>query len=75
LQAIDRQKLERTLILVTHRVAAAARCETIIVLDDGKITEQGTHDALLGNGGLYAKFAEEQEAQRALEVINEELSA
>src|SRR4029077_19818927 len=42
LEAIERQAERRTVVLITHRVAAAARCDAIIVLDEGKIVERGT---------------------------------
>ena len=61
LTAIDRQAAERTLLLITHRIAAAARCDRVIVLDEGRIVEAGTHDELLRGGSLYATFAEEQQ--------------
>ncbi len=70
LDAIERQTKERTVILITHRVAAAARCDRAIVLDHGKIVERGTHDELLRAGGIYAAFAEEQSAESALEDID-----
>lgn len=60
LEAIERQQRARTVILITHRVAAAARCDDIVVLDGGKIVERGTHASLASSGGIYAKFAEEQ---------------
>jgi ATP-binding cassette subfamily B protein len=67
LDAIERQAAHRTVVLVTHRVAAASRCDSIVVLDEGRIVEQGTHDELVKNGGLYAAFAEEQSAKSELE--------
>jgi ATP-binding cassette, subfamily B, multidrug efflux pump len=71
LDAIERQAAKRTVVLVTHRVAAAARCDQVIVLDQGKIIERGTHDELVRAGGLYAAFAEEQSMATELEAIND----
>lgn len=69
LAALDRQMQERTMVLVTHRVAAASLCTRILVLDAGRIVEDGTHDELVQKGGIYALFAEEQRAQRELEAV------
>jgi ATP-binding cassette subfamily B protein len=72
LDAIERQAAARTVILVTHRVAAAARCDHIVVLDGGKIVDQGRHEELVTRPGLYASFAEEQSAATELEAIDVE---
>jgi ATP-binding cassette subfamily B protein len=69
LEALERQAENRTLLLVTHRVAAAAKCDQIVVLDGGRIVARGTHDSLVREGGLYATFAEEQRAARELEEL------
>jgi ATP-binding cassette subfamily B multidrug efflux pump len=71
LGAIERQAERRTVVLVTHRVAAAARCDGIVVLDQGKVIERGTHDELLAVKGLYAAFAEEQKMATELDLIAE----
>jgi ATP-binding cassette subfamily B protein len=71
LDAIDRQAAHRTVILVTHRVAAASRCDSVVVLDEGKVVAKGTHDELLLQGGLYAAFAEEQSAKSELEDLED----
>ena len=70
LAAIERQAAQRTVILITHRVAAARRCDGIIVLDQGRVIERGDHDELVRAGGLYASFAEEQELEEDLAAID-----
>jgi ATP-binding cassette subfamily B protein len=72
LDAVERQAASRTVLLVTHRVAAAARCDRILVLDEGKVLECGTHDELVRAGGLYADFAEEQRMASELEAFDGE---
>ncbi|WP_437734286.1 ABC transporter ATP-binding protein [Sorangium sp. So ce1335] len=66
LAAIERQAARRTVILITHRVAAARRCDAIVVLEQGRVIERGTHDELVRAGGLYASFAEEQQLEEDL---------
>jgi ATP-binding cassette subfamily B protein len=69
LEAIERQASKRTVLLVTHRIAAASRCNQIIVLDEGRVVERGTHEELVASGGIYANFAVEQQMARELEEI------
>jgi ATP-binding cassette subfamily B multidrug efflux pump len=71
LGAIERQAAQRTVILITHRVAAARRCGAIVVLDAGRVVESGTHDELVKLGGVYASFAEEQRIEDDLAALAE----
>ncbi len=66
LGAIERQAAKCTLVLITHRVAAAKRCDRIVVLESGRVVEVGTHEELVKTGGVYASFAEEQEIEAKL---------
>ena len=69
LEAIERQAENRTVLLVTHRAAAAAKCDSIVVIDGGRVIERGTHAELVGASGLYSTFAEEQRMARELEEL------
>jgi ATP-binding cassette subfamily B multidrug efflux pump len=58
--------------LITHRVAAAARCDQVIVLEAGQVVARGQHEQLLLEPGPYAAFAEEQRIERELEALSHE---
>ena len=50
----------KTVVAIAHRLSTIARMDRIIVLDAGRIIEQGSHDALLAKGGLYASLWQRQ---------------
>ncbi len=50
----------RTTLVIAHRLATVQSCDRILVLDDGRIVEEGTHQTLVARGGLYARLAKLQ---------------
>ena len=56
----------RTAIVITHRLSAVREADQILVLDDGRIVERGTHAELLRRGGLYARLYERQRLEAEL---------
>lgn len=58
--ALDRAMSERTTIVIAHRLATVLRADRIVVMDEGRVVEEGTHAELKARGGLYARLAELQ---------------
>ncbi|MCZ8135213.1 MAG: ABC transporter transmembrane domain-containing protein [Porphyrobacter sp.] len=64
-QALEGLMKDRTTLVIAHRLATVRAADRIVVLDEGRIVEQGTHDALTKAGGLYARLARLQFAADA----------
>lgn len=60
---------QRTSILISHRISTVRDADFILVIDDGRIVERGTHDTLLALGGLYADLHERQLLEEELEQL------
>ena len=55
-EALRRASATRSVVLITHKIAQAAMCDRVIVLDHGRVVEEGTHAQLVSKGGKYAEM-------------------
>lgn len=68
--ALDRVSKDRTTLVIAHRLSTIVHADTILVLDKGRLVEQGTHAELIAKNGLYASLWDRQrQAERAREEL------
>jgi len=63
-RAIENAATGRTTLVIAHRLSTVRRADRILVMEQGRIVEEGTHDTLVTKGGLYARLAELQFTER-----------
>lgn len=66
LQSLDRVMQDRTSLIISHRISTVQRCTNIVVLQEGRIVEHGSHDELVKLGGLYADMYDRQQLEQEL---------
>jgi ATP-binding cassette subfamily B protein len=64
-QAFNALTANKTLIVIAHRLNTVQYADNIIVLDEGRVVQQGTHSALIGCEGMYRRFWEERQKARS----------
>ena len=64
-EALERLMTNRTTLVIAHRLATVRAAERIVVMDEGRIVEEGTHNALIQRSGLYARLASLQFSEAA----------
>ena len=64
----------RTTLVIAHRLSTIVNCDSILVLDDGRIVERGAHHELIRKGGLYRQLCEEQFGHVHIEALSRKAS-
>ena len=55
-RSIEKISVDRTTLIIAHRLSTIRNADRIIVLDSGSISEEGTHDELINNSGIYSRL-------------------
>jgi len=61
-----RQQRQRTILMVSHQLSAAAACDRILVLDGGRLVQEGHHNSLVAQRGTYRRLWEREQAEQQL---------
>jgi ATP-binding cassette subfamily B protein len=61
-----RSQQDRTILMISHQLSAAAACDRVLVLDEGRLVQQGHHSELVGQRGTYRRLWEREQAEQQL---------
>jgi ATP-binding cassette subfamily B protein len=64
-----RGQRDRTVLMISHQLSAAAACDRILVMEEGRLVQQGTHARLVETPGTYRRLWERQEADERLQTV------
>ena len=64
-----REQRDRTIVMISHQLSAAAACDRILVLEEGRLVQQGTHAALIKTEGTYKRLWEREQAAERLDAV------
>ena len=62
-----RGKAKKTILMISHQLSAAAACDRILVLNEGKLVQEGTHENLIKTNGIYKNLWERQKASEVID--------
>jgi ATP-binding cassette subfamily B protein len=64
-----RRQRHRTVLMISHQLSAAAACDRILVLEDGRLVQQGHHSQLVSQAGPYRRLWEREQASERLQAV------
>ena len=59
-QALYKNSKDKTILIIAHRLSTVEKADKIVVIDHGKVLEQGSHQELIKQSGMYAKLVQRQ---------------
>ena len=71
MEAINALTKEKTIIMIAHRLKTVRNADQIVVIDKGRIVQQGTHNQLMKQEGIYKRFVDSREKAVSWKLAND----